>query len=172
MSAPNAWQIQAVMSIASATLARMEQSGALDTDEAALMEALRDAGADVDGLLLRLLRALGEADGNMDATSERIAALDTRFARFRRQREEYRSAVNAILDALGLTKWRSAEFTVSVSAGRPGVIVTDVDALPAGYVRVTKSPDKSAIKAAMDQGEVIPGAEWQNPTPTLRILTK
>lgn len=160
------------MSIASATLARMERDGTLDTDEAALMEALRDAGADVDGLLVRLLRARGEAVANDDALAARIVDLSNRRRRFERQAEEYLAAVNAILDSLGLTKWRNAEFTVSVSAGRPGVVVTDVDALPAEYVRVTKSPDKAAIKAAMEQGEVINGAEWQNPTPTLRILTK
>ena len=172
MTAPSAWTIQAVMAIANATLERMAKDGTLDTDEAALMEALRDAGADVDGLLVRLCRAGDEAKANRVAVDQRINALHARYDRYQRQLDEYRAAVNAILDSLGLSKWRHAEFTVSVSAGRPGVVVTDVDALPAEYVRVTKSPDKAAIKAAMEQGEVINGAEWQNPRPTLRIMTK
>lgn len=172
MTAPSGWAIQNVMAIAHHTLLRMAQDGTLDTDEAALMDALRQEVPDIDAILVRLLRARGEADANGDALASRIVDLSNRKRRFDRQAEEYRAAVNAILDSLGLTKWRNAEFSVSVSAGRPGVIVTDVDALPAEYVRVTRAPDKTAIKAAMDQGEVVPGAEWQNPAPTLRILTK
>lgn len=172
MSAPNAWQLMQVVSIAQATLLRLVQSGAVDSDEEALLDALRPEVPEVDDVLVRLLRAMGEAKANGDAVAERVRDLNARSARAARQAEEYRSAVYAILDALGMTKWRHAEFTVSVSAGRPGVAITDVDALPAGYVRVTRSPDKAAIKAAMEQGEVIPGAEWQNSIPTLTIRTK
>ena len=172
MTAPSAWTIQAVMAIANATLERMAQDGTLDTDEAALMEALREGGADVDGLLVRLLRAIGEARANEDAISQRVDALQAREARFVRQREEYRAAAFAILDAIGLTKWRSAEFSASVSPGRPGVIVTDEAALPDRFVRVVRQPDKAAIKAALEQGEVVEGAELSNGLPQMRILTK
>ena len=172
MSAPNVWQIQAVMSVASATLARLERDGTLDTDEAALMDALRDEVPDVDVLLVQLLRAMGEAKGNDEAIHARIGDLVQRQGRFKRQAEEYRAAVNAILDAMGWSKWRHAEFTVSVSAGRAGVAVTDVDALPAEYVRVTRAPDKAAIKAAMEQGVVVPGAEWTNAANTMTVRTK
>lgn len=172
MSAPSGFVIQQVMAIAHATLERMAQDGTLDTDEAALMEALREDGADVEGLLVRLLRAMGEAKANAEAVDQRMAALVARGRRFERQAENYRAASYAILDALGLTKWRHAEFSVSVSPGRPGVIVTDEAALPDRFVRVTRSPDKAAIKAALEQGEVIEGAELSNGLPQMRILTK
>lgn len=172
MSAPSSWTIQAVMAIANATLERMAQDGTLDTDEAALMEALREGGADVDGLLVRLLRARGEAKANAEAVDQRMADLVARGRRFERQAEEYRAAAYSILDALGLTKWRNAEFSVSVSPGRPGVIVTDEAALPDRFVRVVRQPDKNAIKAALEQGEVVEGAELSNGLPQMRILTK
>ena len=172
MTAPSAWTIQAVMAIANATIERMAREGTLDTDEAALMEALREGGADVDGLLVRLLRAMVEARVNSDALEKRITDMETRQQRFNRQYEEYRAAAYSILDALGLTKWRNAEFSVSVSAGKPGVIVTDEAALPDRFVRVVRSPDKAAIKAALEQGEVVDGAELQNSIPTMTVRTK
>ena len=172
MTAPSAWTIQAVMAIANATLERMAQDGTLDTDEAALMEALREGGADVHELLVRLLRARGEADANMKAIADRMEAMRGRVERFHRQAEEYRAAAYSILDALGLTKWRNAEFSASVSPGRPGVIVTDEAALPDRFVRVVRQPDKAAIKAALEQGEVVEGAELSNGLPQMRILTK
>lgn len=172
MTAPSAWTIQSVMSIAQATLARMEQDGTLDTDEAALMEALRDGGADVDGLLARLLRAADEAKANVAATGERIKDLDARHARFVRQNTEYRAAAYSILDALGLTKWRSAEFSVSVSSGRLGVVITDAAAIPLEFCKTVVTPDKGHIKEALEQGEVIPGAELSNGIPTMTVRTK
>lgn len=172
MTAPSAWTIQAVMAIANATLERMAREGTIDTDEAALMEALREGGADVDGLLVRLLRARSEADANGEAVAVRIVDLSNRKRRFDRQAEEYRAAAYSILDALGLTKWRNAEFSVSVSPGRPGVIVTDETALPDRFVRVVRQPDKAAIKAALEQGEVVEGAQLSNGLPQMRILTK
>jgi len=172
MTAPSAWTLQQVMSIAQATLARMEADGTLDTDEAALMDALRQEVPEVDDVLVRLLRAMGEARANGDAVKDRITALAHREARFERQAESYRAAVYAILDALGLTKWRHAEFTASLSPGRPGVVVTDPDALPDAFVRVERKADRAAIKAALEQGEVIPGAELSNGLPTLTVRTK
>jgi len=172
VKAPSSWTLQTVMSVAQATLARLERDGALDTDEAALMEALRAEVPDVDVVLVRLLRALGEANANEDAVGERMKALRAREDRYGRQAQEYRAAINAILDALGWTKWRHAEFSVSVTAGRPRVHVINALALPAKYVRVTRSPNIGAINADMDQGVVVPGAEWTNGAPKLTIRSK
>lgn len=172
MSAPSAWTIQAVMAIANATLERMAQDGTLDTDEAALMEALRDGGADVDGLLVRLLRAMVEARANNEAVSRRVDELQAREARYARQIEEYRAAAYSILDALGLTKWRNAEFSVSVSAGRPGVVITDESAIPPQYFRPRVEIDRTEIRRALEAGEVVPGAEMANGIPTMTVRTK
>jgi len=172
VTAPSAWTLQQVMSIAQATLARMEQDGTLDTDEAALMDALRQEVPEVDDVLARLLRAMGEADAAAEAIRNRATDLDTRHDRFIRQRDSYRAAVYAIFDALGLTKWRHAEFTASLSPGRAGVVVTDEAALPDAFVKVTRSPDKTAIKAALAQGEIVPGVTVENNPPTLTIRTK
>ena len=172
MTAPSAWTLQQVMSIAQATLARMEQDGTLDTDEAALMDALRQEVPEIDDVLVRLLRAMGEARANAVAVGERVKSLEDREARYVRQAEAYRAAVYAIFDALGMTKWKHAEFTASVTPGRPGVVITDEAALPDAFVRVERKPDKTAIKAALEQGQVIPGAELSNGLPTLTVRTK
>ena len=172
MTAPSAWTIQAVMSIANATLERMAQDGTLDTDEAALMDAMRDGGADVDGLLVRLLRAMVEARVNSEALEKRITDMETRQQRFNRQYEEYRAAAYSILDALGLTKWRNAEFSVSVSAGRPGGVITDESALPPKYFRPRVEIDRTEIRRALEAGEVVPGAEMANGIPTMTVRTK
>lgn len=172
MTAPSAWTIQSVLAIAHATLARMEAEGTLSTDEADLAATLREEVPEVDTLILRLLRAADEASKNGDAIDERINALAERGKRFARQRNEYRSAVYSILAVLGLSKWRHAEYSVSVSAGRPGVVVTDEAALPDAYTKIERVPDRAAIKAALEAGEVVPGAELANAMPSLMVRSK
>lgn len=172
MSAPSAWTMEQVMSVAMAALARMEAAGTIDTDEAAMLASLRDAGADVETLLVRVLRAGNEAKANWQAVSDRMDDLALRQKRYALQAEEHRRTAFAMMDALGMDKFRSAEFTVTIAAGKPGVVVTDVDALPAEFVRVTRSPDKAAIARAMAEGIVVDGAEMQNGNPTLTVRTK
>jgi hypothetical protein len=172
MSAPSAWTIQQVLSIAAGTLNRMEAEGTLSTDEAELMAALREDGADVDTLLLRLARAQDEASKNAEAIGERMDALANRRERFKRQREEYRGALYGILDVLGVTKWKHAEFSVSLSEGKPGVVITDEAALSEEFVRISRVPNKTAIANALHVGRIIPGAELRNILPTLTIRTK
>ena len=171
MTAPSAWTISAAMAAAQSALSRLEASGDVDTDEAAALAVLREEAPDVDVVLAKLLRAMSEAYSNHHAADDRADSLRKRAARFERQAEEYRRTVFAMLDALGVRKWSSPEFTVSVQDGRPGVVITDPAALPDQFVRVKREPDKTAIGAALANGPV-PGAELRNGSPSLTIRTK
>lgn len=172
MTAPSSWTIQSVLAIVHGTLSRMEAEGTLVTDEADLVAALREEVPEVDTLLLRLVRAQDEAAHAAEAINARIDALAARRDRAKRQREEYRRAIFGILDVLGVTKWRSAEFSVGTSVGKPGVVITDADALPAEFVRVERVPDKLAIANALRAAHDVPGAALQNAMPMLSIRTK
>ena len=172
MTAPSAWTLQQVMSIAQATLARMEADGTLDTDEAALMDALRQEVPEVDDVLVRLLRARGEALANEEAISSRVDALQAREARFAKQAEAYRGAINAVMYALGITKWRHAEFSVSLSPGRPGVVITDEAALGPMFTKTKVEPDKAKIREFLEAGTPVTGAHLANGLPTLTVRTK
>ena len=156
------------MSIAQAAARRLQADGTLDEDGAALFAECPDA----ETMLLRVLRAMDEAASNADAVNARITDLDVRWKRFKRQRDEMRGVAFAIMEALNLTKFRSPEFTVSVQAGRPGVVVTDAAALPTEYVRVETSPDLTKLKSALSRGEIIPGAELTNGSPAIVVRTK
>lgn len=168
MTAPSAWHLEQVMSIAQAAARRLEADGTLDEDGAALFQECPDA----ETMLVRVLRAMDEAASQADAVNARITDLDVRWKRFKRQRDELRGVAFAMMEALGVQKFRSAEFTVSIQAGRPGVVVTDAAALPTEYVRVETSPDLTKLKAALLRGDEIPGAELSNAAPVLTVRTK
>ena len=143
-----------------------------NTDAEELWAALNEAVPHADGVLVALCRAAGEAEANADAVGERIAALTERKRRYEAQNEEYRRHIATVMDAAGMTGWRSPEFTVSLTPGRAGVVITDAAAIPDDFVRIRREADKTAIGAALASGADVPGATMANGMPQLRILTK
>jgi len=171
--APSAWTIENVMSVALATVSRLrEEDGEIITDDAELFAALSAEGADVQTIVRRLVRASQEAKADAASVAARIADLGTRKARFAKREEAYRAALFAIMDALGLTTMKEAEFSLSISAGRAMPVVADEAALPETYWQTTRSIDKAAINADAKAGIVIPGVEMSNGAPSLTIRSK
>ena len=172
MTAPSPYAIQAAMAAAQSALSRLEASGDVDTDEAAALEVLRQEAPDVDTVITRLLRAADEARANGNAAKDRRTALAHREARFERQHEDYRNIVANMLNVLGLAKWKSAEFTVSLTESKAGVLITDPAALPDYFVRIRKEPDKTAIACALREGREVPGATLTNGRVSMTVRTK
>ena len=61
----------------------------------------------------------------------------------------------------------------SCITGQPRVIgEPDVNVLPEALCRVTRVPDKKAIREALERGDLIPGCVLSNAIPTLMIRVK
>lgn len=164
------WDFHNLLPMVRATLANLEAAGDTDADDLAAL--LSEEVPELDALVLRIVRARQEALANESAVYKRIDDLNTRRQRYGRQAEALRSLLFSILQTLGLPKWRHAEVSISLSPGRPGVVITDEAALPDDLVRVKREPDKAAIRARLEAGETVAGAELRNTMPIMRILTK
>lgn len=158
----------AAISIARSVAARLAAEDE-ETDQAALIAACEVEGIDVNGVLLALVRAWDEASEELETIARRMERLDDRHDRAVNKIANMKSAIASILDAIGKTKWRHPEFSLAVTSAKPGVVVTDPDALPAEFVRVRREPDKVAIGSAIASGATVPGAEMRNGLPSLRI---
>jgi len=137
-------------------------------DEGLLFDTL-DGETDAVDQLRRILRHGIEASVFAEALKRHIDVLKQRKARFEAREDACRAAVREAMDALGLTRLQSPDFTASIIPGRPRVVVPDVDALPDAFVRTTVEPDLSAIAAALKGGEDVPGASFSNAAPVLTV---
>ncbi len=167
----NSLAIAQITSAVRSAVARMRADDP-DTDAEALAALVEQEAPEFGDMLAALCRAADEAGASVSAIKERIAALEDRKLRHEARREEYRALIFAALDAAGQTKWKSPEFTVSITPGRPGVVITDPAAIPDDFVRVRREPDKTAIGSAIASGATVPGAELKNSMPSLRISTR
>ena len=88
-------------------------------------------------------------------------ALSARRARIEARAKSGRRACLELLDAAGLKKLERPLATISRTAGRVSVQITDEASVPSQLctVRTVTTPDKAAIRAQIEAGEIVPGAE-------------
>ena len=167
----NSLAIAQITSAVRSAVARMRADDPY-TDADVLLALLERDVPEFDDVVVGLCRAAEEAARHSDAVQERINDLRARKERHDSRVEAFRALIFAALDAAGQRAWKSPEFTVSITPGRPGVVITDPAAIPDAFVRVRREPDKTAIGSAIASGNPVPGAELQNSMPSLRISTR
>jgi hypothetical protein len=155
-----------------------------------LLDALKSAGhLDDDDLILDMIE--GETDA-LEAVSKVIrwmneqaamavavkAQVDDLSARAKRYTERTNSARLALFRFMDLTGQKTLvrpEATLSIRAGKVGVELMptlDVDKLPDEFVTITRAPNKTAIKEALDANREVDGAKLTNGAPSLNVRVR
>ena len=127
-------------------------------------------------LLLATIEGESDALEAIDKLAE-MALADkhlVELARARAQRLEARAAgtrsvIVAMMQGLQLPKLVRPLSTLSISHTTTAKVIAQ-DELPGEYMR--SAPDMHAIRKALTNGEQIPGATLNNPSPVLTIRTK
>lgn len=113
----------------------------------------------------------------METLEEAAKALAGRYSAragdFGERAQRARDALAHFMTEIGERKLTLPEGTVTLASGTPALAgEADVEALPAEFVRVTKSPDRIAIKKAIQEGREVPGFALSNARPRLQIRTR
>ncbi len=129
-----------------------------DYDDQTFLDTLdgeTDAIAIADWLLNKKL----DADALADALKAQEAEMKARRERLEARSDAFRGRLLTLLDAMGLAKLERPRATISKQSGRMSVRIINEADIPTQLRKVVSSPDKSAIKAQLDAGETVPGAE-------------
>lgn len=107
-----------------------------------------------------LIRGALEADAMAGASKAQMQAQSARTKRFEDRGRAHRRALLDLLGATGLKKLERPQATVSRRAGSIRVEIEDEGSIPTQLmtVKTTTAPDKTAIKAQIEAGEIVPGA--------------
>jgi len=117
-------------------------------------------------------RLLGEMRDNetlAEATSARIAKIRERQTRLTHRAQFYRSLMHRLLTVTGIQSVALAEAKVSIMKSPDKVIITDESAVPDAFMKITKEPNKTAIKNAIKTGTYVPGAVLSNGSTTISV---
>lgn len=169
MNAPARTPLHEEMRVASAIAAQIIAAG-IDPDDPDYAELL-SAETDVQDRLRRILRVARHIDAQSDALAGIIKADSERKARLDKKVVGLRGVALQAMSDLGLKRLDAPDFTATISAGRAKVIVTDETAIPGSYFVTTRTLDKRALAAALDDAPV-PGAEKSNGGPSLTVKVR
>lgn len=131
-----------------------------DFDEEAFLDTL-DGETNAMDIADRLIALTLDAEAMVDAIKAQQADLATRAGRKEAQGEAFRAQMLKVLDATGLKKLERPRATISRRAGSLSVRIIDEASIPSQLctVKTTTAPDKKAIRAQIEAGEMVPGAE-------------
>ena len=95
-----------------------------------------------------------------------------RKARLGARADKRRAIALALMSSAQMRNLVQPDFSASIRFVPPKVEITDDTKLPDQFVRITRTPDKIAIREALGKGEQVPGAGLGNGSETLSIRTR
>jgi hypothetical protein len=117
----------------------------------------------------KFLGDMRENETLAEAISQRIGKLRERQTRLTHRAQFYRSLMHRLMDFAGIRSVSLTEAKISVVNSPEKVIITDESAIPDDFMRITKEPNKAAIKTALKSGSIISGATLSNGGSTISV---
>lgn len=141
----------------------------LAEDEELRLDTL-EGETEFNSIMARLVRRKLDAREMATGAKARKADVAERQARFEKQEETFDALIKSLLQAADLPKLVLPEATLSITQPRTRVNVIDVNELPQGFFE--RRAKAAEIKAALERGEQIPGAELALGDEGLMVRTK
>ena len=140
----------------------------LATDEELLKDTL-EGNTRFNELMERFLGEMRENETLAEAVSERVGRLRERQTRLTHRAQFFRALMHRLMDFAGIKSISMPEAKISVVNAPDKVIITDESAIPDAFMRVTKEPNKTAIKNALKNGSNVTGATLSNGGTTIQV---
>jgi len=122
-------------------------------DASALEQLQMDRDEKIENICLYIKDLKAEAK----ALAEEAKALSDRKEHSQHKADSLSKYLQAMLDG---QKWKSSKAVISYRK-TVSVMVDDIDALPPGYIRIKKEPDKVLIKECIKAGGTMTGAHLE-----------
>jgi hypothetical protein len=143
-----------------------------DIDELTLADTL-DGATSLKEAIGCIIRSALEDEHLAEALKSRLEQMRQRLARIEATAENKRQVALAAMEEADLEKILEPDFTVSLRAAPPGVVIVNAQDIPEWFW-IPQSPklDKRRILETLKAGTAVMGAELANSRITLAVRTK
>lgn len=145
----------------------------LADDSGTLLDSL--SGLDnFEEQVVAIMRQVAEREVYAKALGELMAGMHERKQRLENGAKWLRAAVLHAMQEAGVPKIRAADMSLSVSPGKPRLVILDETAVPDTLCRVERKPDRKAIGDYLaERPNVVPHwAAWEAAKPFLTVHRK
>jgi hypothetical protein len=139
-------------------------------------ETLRDTLAGLSSLpeaLAQVIRSYLDDLALAAALGQRIGDMQERLKRIEGRAEKKRAMVGAVMERAEIKKLAESDFTASLRAVPPALVVSDEAQIPEPFWKPQPPKlDKRGLLAALNAGQSVPGASLGNSGTTLSVRTR
>lgn len=143
----------------------------LDDDDPDKVEMLNIEG-DYSALMEWSMRKRTESQIHEEGCKQLAAMYGERKARFAKRADNFKDICATLMECAEEEKYEGIAGTASFRKPSLNVVILDEKAIHDDYMAVKKSPDKKAIKSAIEDGIKVEGAELKKSEKTLTIRVK
>ena len=144
----------------------------IDMDDETLRDTLEGI-SDLPDAIAAVVRAYMEDLTLAAALGMRIGDMQERLARFEARAEKKRALVTQVMERAELKKLQEPDFTVSLRAVPPGLVVSDETVVPEAFWKPQPAKlDRKGLLASLNSGQVVPGAALGNGGTTISVRTR
>ena len=142
-----------------------------DLDDQTLADTL-DGETDLTERIVRLCRAALESERQAETLAGMIKDMQARKKRFEARGDHLRGIALWAMQEAEMPSIVAPDATVTIRAGRTTVVVSNADELPMWALKYEPTPNKDAIKQALEDGQECPGASLSNGGPSISIRVR
>jgi hypothetical protein len=143
-----------------------------DADEDTLRDTLEGLSS-LPEALAAILRSYLDDLTLAAALGMRIEDMQERLSRIEQKADKKRELVTSVMERADIKKLAEPDFTASLRASPPAVVVIDEGEIPQAYWKPQPPKlDRQGISAALKSGGMVPGALLSNHEMVLSVRTK
>jgi hypothetical protein len=138
-------------------------------------DTLLDTLAGIDDFeeqVVAVMRQVAEREAYAKALGELMAGMHERKQRLENGAKWLRAAVLHAMQEAKVPRIKAADMSLSVSPGKPRLVIVDAAAVPDEFVKVERTPKKKEIAEWLDQLDAMSApnwVRWDAPTPFLSV---
>lgn len=143
-----------------------------EIDEQTLTDTVEGL-TDLNEILTAILRSALEDEALATGLKGRIAEMESRLERLKDRASKRRQIAKDVMVELDLKKLTAPDFTASIRAGTPALMVIDEAAIPSIFWEPREPKlNRQGLAAELKQGTEVVGATLSNPEPVLSVRTR
>ena len=143
-----------------------------EADEQTILDTLEGL-SDLPAALAAVVRSYLDDLAMVAAVGMRIAEMQERMHRIEHRAEKKRAIVTSIMERAEIKKLMEPDFTASLRAVPPSLLVTDEQQIPKPFWKPQPPKlDKRGLIGALTAGQSVPGAQLGNGGTTLTVRVK
>ncbi len=143
-----------------------------DADEECLRDTLEGL-TNLTDVLAEVLRSALDDQAFVTALRGRVGDMQARLSRIEERARKKRDLVCSVMERADVRKLTEPDLTVSLRPSRAPLVLTDEEAIPAGYWKPQPPKlDRQGLLAALSAGRDVPWAILGNSPMTISVRTK